>query len=73
MAYLEKFPDMLIAPVVFKEGKPSIVNRALLLAIVTPPPTEVKAGKEILVNSALATNASSPPTLVRLGAMTEVK
>lgn len=63
---------MLIAPVVFKEGKPSIVINALLFAIVTPPPTVVKAGIEILVNSALAMNARSPPTLVRLGAMTEV-
>ncbi len=73
MTYEEKFPDMLIAPVVFKDEKPSIVNKALLLAIVTPPPTVVKAGKEMLVNSALAIRARSPPTAVRLGAMTEVK
>jgi len=70
---VEKFPDMLIAPVVFKEEKPSIVIKALLLAMVTPPPTVTNAGKEILVNSALAMSARSPPTEVRLGAMTEVK
>ncbi len=62
---------MLIAPVLFKEEKPSIVSKALLLAIVTPPPTEVKAGKEMLVSLALATTARSPPTVVRLGAMTD--
>ena len=40
--YLEKFPDILIAPVVFKEEKPSIVISALLLATVTPPLTVVQ-------------------------------
>ncbi len=69
-AYVVKLPDMLIAPVVLRDGNPSIVMRALLLAIVTPPPTVFNNGMEMFVKAELAIKARSPPTLVRFGAIT---
>jgi len=68
---LEKLPDMLMAPVVARFGKPSMVTSSLLLAIWSPPPMVFNNGIETLVREASATMAISPPTEVKFGARIE--
>jgi len=61
---------MFIAPVVFKDAKSFVDIEALLLAIVTPPPTVFSTDIEMLVRKKLATKARSPLTAIRFGAIT---
>lgn len=70
-----KLPLSLTAPkMVLTFGKPSMRDRAVLLAIRRPPPIEVMTGAVMLVRLALPTNETSPDFVaVRLGAKNELK
>lgn len=71
--YEVKFPEMEMAPVLFKLPKPSMVVKSVLLAMKRAPAVMVaKFGMEMLVKYGLAWKVRSP-TVVRFGAMMDSK
>jgi len=55
-----KFPEKSMAPPTVDRALKLMPDKAVLLAIWSAPPTEERAGMEMFVNAALATNARLP-------------
>lgn len=77
--HVEKFPVKSMAPPTVDSVSNEIASNAVLLAIWKAPPTDFRPGMVMLARFGFATKAKLPvllplfPTLVKFGALTDVK